>query len=224
MRRFRMALAMAVMLAAAQLPARARGQAGKERSVENPTAYRTAKIDGLTIFYREAGPENAPTILLLHGLPSSSRMFEPLFARLSDRFHLVAPDYPGFGHSDWPDPKKFAYTFGHYAEIMNHFTEALGLARYTQYKQDYGGPVGLRMALATRTGSRPSSSRTPWRTTKAWGRTGRRAAPSGPIAPPTRPRCARISCRCRRRGPATSGATPTWSAMTRISGRTNSRS
>ncbi len=75
-------------------------------------------------------------------------MFEPLFARLSDRYHLVAPDYPGFGHSDWPDPKKFAYTFDHYAEIMNHFTEALGLSRYTLYMQDYGGPVGFRMALA----------------------------------------------------------------------------
>lgn len=75
-------------------------------------------------------------------------MFEPLFARLSDRYHLVAPDYPGFGHSDWPDPKQFAYTFDHYAEIMNHFTEALGLSRYTLYMQDYGGPVGFRMALA----------------------------------------------------------------------------
>ena len=74
-------------------------------------------------------------------------MFEPLFARLADRFHLIAPDYPGFGHSDWPDPKKFAYTFDHLAEIMNHFTEALKLSRYTLYMQDYGGPVGFRMAL-----------------------------------------------------------------------------
>ena len=75
-------------------------------------------------------------------------MFEPLFARLSDRYHLVAPDYPGFGHSDWPDPKKFAYTFDHYADILNQFTEALGIAHYTLYMQDYGGPVGFRMALA----------------------------------------------------------------------------
>ena len=75
-------------------------------------------------------------------------MFEPLFARLSDRYHLVAPDYPGFGHSEWPDPKKYVYTFDHYAEIMRHFTEALGLSRYTLYMQDYGGPVGFRMALA----------------------------------------------------------------------------
>jgi pimeloyl-ACP methyl ester carboxylesterase len=75
-------------------------------------------------------------------------MFEPLFGRLSDRYHLVAPDYPGFGHSDWPDPKSFSYTFDHYAEIVNHFTEALKLSRYTLYMQDYGGPVGFRMALA----------------------------------------------------------------------------
>jgi len=116
--------------------------------MEFPTFYRTILIDGLSIFYREAGPEDAPALLLLHGLPSSSRMFEPLFARLSDRYHLVAPDYPGFGHSDWPDPKKFAYTFDRFAEIMNRFTEALALPRYTLYMQDYGGPVGFRMALA----------------------------------------------------------------------------
>jgi pimeloyl-ACP methyl ester carboxylesterase len=116
--------------------------------VEHPTFYRTVTIDGLSIFYREAGPSDAPTLLLLHGLPSSSRMFESLFARLSDRYHLVAPDYPGFGHSDWPDPATFAYTFDHYAAIITHFTEVLGLSRYTLYMQDYGGPVGFRMALA----------------------------------------------------------------------------
>jgi pimeloyl-ACP methyl ester carboxylesterase len=120
----------------------------KEHSVEHPTFYRTIQVDGLSIFYREAGPKNAPTLLLLHGLPSSSRMFEPLFARLSDRYHLVAPDYPGFGHSDWPDTKKFAYTFEHLAEVMTRFTEGLGLAHYTLYMQDYGGPVGFRMILA----------------------------------------------------------------------------
>jgi pimeloyl-ACP methyl ester carboxylesterase len=116
--------------------------------MQYPTSYRTAQIKGLSIFYREAGPQDAPTLLLLHGLPSSSRMFEPLLARLSDRYHLVAPDYPGFGHSDWPDPKQFAYTFDHTAGIMKQFTEALGLSRYTLYMQDYGGPVGFRMALA----------------------------------------------------------------------------
>jgi pimeloyl-ACP methyl ester carboxylesterase len=116
--------------------------------MEHPTAYCTLQVDGLSIFYREAGPREAPPLLLLHGLPSSSRMFEPLLARLSDRFHLVAPDYPGFGHSDWPDTKKFSYTFDHIAEVMNKFTEALGLSRYTLYLQDYGGPVGFRMVVA----------------------------------------------------------------------------
>src|SRR5712671_1666167 len=141
----RRALVVSMMLAIFQLPAHAQG---KERPVEYSTFYRKIQIDGLSIFYREAGPKDAPTLLLLHGLPSSSRMFEPLFSRLSDRYHLVAPDYPGFGHSNRPDPKKFAYTFDHIAETMNHFTEALGLSRYTLYMQDYGGPVGFRMALA----------------------------------------------------------------------------
>src|ERR1700742_1578401 len=107
----------------------------KESAMTPHVSYRTVKVDGLSIFYREAGPKDAPTILLLHGLPSSSRMFEPLFARLSDRYHLIAPDYPGFGHSDWPDPKKFAYTFDHCAEIMNHFSEALGLTKCNFYMQ-----------------------------------------------------------------------------------------
>ena len=110
--------------------------------------YRTVNIDGLSIFYREAGLKDAPTLLLLHGLPSSSRMFEPLIARLSDQLHLVAPDYPGFGHSDWPDPKLFAYTFDQIATITQKFTEAIGLTRYHLYMQDYGGPVGFRMVLA----------------------------------------------------------------------------
>jgi len=140
-----MKLVVCVMLVSFQLLAQTNG---KEHPMKHPTFYRTIQVDGLSIFYREAGPKNAPVILLLHGLPSSSRMFEPLFSRLADRFHLVAPDYPGFGHSDWPDAKKFAYTFDHYAVIMDRFTQALGLSRYTLYMQDYGGPVGFRMALA----------------------------------------------------------------------------
>jgi pimeloyl-ACP methyl ester carboxylesterase len=141
---FRMSLVTSVMLTSSQLL----GQSREKHLMQHPTFYRTIQIDGVSIFYREAGPKDAPKLLLLHGLPSSSRMFEPLFVWLSDRFHLIAPDYPGFGHSDWPDPRKFAYTFDHCAEIMNHFAEALGLSRYTLYMQDYGGPVGFRMALA----------------------------------------------------------------------------
>jgi pimeloyl-ACP methyl ester carboxylesterase len=120
----------------------------KDKAMEQQIFYRTVQVDGLSIFYREAGPKDAPTILLLHGLPSSSRMFQPLLMRLADKYHLVAPDYPGFGHSDWPDPKQFDYTFDHIASVMNDFTQALGLSRYTLYMQDYGGPVGFRMVLA----------------------------------------------------------------------------
>jgi pimeloyl-ACP methyl ester carboxylesterase len=138
------ALAAIVVMLAMPLGSDAQREVGL---VEQQVLYRTAMVEGISIFYREAGPKGAPTILLLHGLPSSSRMFQPLLTRLADNFHLVAPDYPGFGHSDWPDPKQFAYTFDHVAQLMNGFTEALGLSRYTLYMQDYGGPVGFRMAL-----------------------------------------------------------------------------
>src|SRR5215469_15961267 len=120
---------------------------GKGYTVANPTSNRTIQVDGLSIFYREAGPKNAPTLLLLHGLPSSSRMFEPLLSRLSDHIHLVAPDYPGFGHSDTASPKEFIYTFDRIAEVMAHFTQAIGVAKYSMYMQDYGGPVGFRLAI-----------------------------------------------------------------------------
>jgi pimeloyl-ACP methyl ester carboxylesterase len=138
-----MALAVSVMFAACQSRAQE-----KERSVKHPISYRATQVAGLSIFYREAGPKDAPTIVLLHGLPSSSRMFQTLMTWLADNYHLVAPDYPGFGHSDWPDPEQFAYTFDHIASVMDNFTQALGLSHYTLYMQDYGGPVGFRMALA----------------------------------------------------------------------------
>jgi pimeloyl-ACP methyl ester carboxylesterase len=116
--------------------------------MKNPVLYRTVEVDGLSIFYRECGPREAPTLLLLHGLPSSSRMFEPLLSRLGDEFHLVAPDYPGFGHSHWPAPRDFAYTFDHLATVIEHFTTAVALKSYSLYLQDYGGPVGFRLAVA----------------------------------------------------------------------------
>jgi pimeloyl-ACP methyl ester carboxylesterase len=112
------------------------------------TLYKTATIDGVKIFYREAGPAWAPTILLLHGLPSSSRMFDTLIPLLADRYHLVAPDYPGFGHSDAPPPDQFRYTFDNIAGVIDKFTEALKLDRYALYVQDYGGPIGFRLATA----------------------------------------------------------------------------
>jgi pimeloyl-ACP methyl ester carboxylesterase len=115
----------------------------------SPTVfYRSVSVDGISIFYREAGRPDAPTLLLLHGFPSSSRMFEPLLTRLSAHYHLVAPDYPGFGHSDAPGNKEFPYTFDHISQVMQRFTEVLGLQHYVLYMQDYGGPVGFRMAVA----------------------------------------------------------------------------
>ena len=139
------AATIALMLASFQSLAQTEG---KDYSMQNPIVYRTIQIDGLSIFYREAVQKDAPTILLLHGLPSSSRMFQPLLTRLADDYHLVAPDYPGFGHSEWPDPQQFEYTFDHIASVIDHFTQALGLSHYTLYMQDYGGPVGFRLALA----------------------------------------------------------------------------
>lgn len=112
------------------------------------TTYRTIEVDGIEIFYREAGPADALTILLLHGFPSSSRMWEPLLTRLDDTFHLIAPDYPGFGHSHSPDPAGFAYTFDHLSEVIDHFTAKLGHTRFALFVQDYGGPIGFRLALA----------------------------------------------------------------------------
>jgi pimeloyl-ACP methyl ester carboxylesterase len=128
--------------------------------MKHPICYRTVQVDGLSIFYREAGSQNAPTILLLHGLPSSSRMFQALLTRLADDYHLIAPDYPGFGHSDWPDPKLFAYTFDHIAAVMDDFTQALGLSRYTLYMQDYGGLGKARSFVRSRRARTVSKGRT----------------------------------------------------------------
>jgi len=111
------------------------------------TVYRTVDVNGLSVFYREAGPQDAPAILLLHGFPSSSRMWQPLLDRLANSFRLVAPDYPGFGHSDALSHTQFAYTFDHLAAVLGDFTQALGLARYTPVMQHYGGPVGFRLAI-----------------------------------------------------------------------------
>jgi len=111
-------------------------------------SYHSVEIQGLDIFYREAGPANAPTVLLLHGFPSSSRMWEPLLPLLADNYHLIAPDYPGFGHSSAPSPSSFKYTFDNLARVMGELTTRLGITGYVLFMQDYGGPVGFRMALS----------------------------------------------------------------------------
>jgi pimeloyl-ACP methyl ester carboxylesterase len=110
--------------------------------------YKTVQVDGLNIFYREAGPTSGPVILLLHGVPTSSRMYQPMLeSTLSSKYRLIAPDFPGFGHSSWPSPKEFNYTFDHVAQVTDGFAEALKLNRYTLYLHDYRGPVGMRMAI-----------------------------------------------------------------------------
>lgn len=110
------------------------------------TTFRTINIDELDIFYREAGSPNHPTILLLHGFPTSSHMFRNLIPALADHFHLVAPDYPGYGNSSTPTVDRFDYTFDHLAEVMDKFIEALNLKRYSLYVMDYGAPIGFRIA------------------------------------------------------------------------------
>jgi pimeloyl-ACP methyl ester carboxylesterase len=111
-----------------------------------PTLHKTVKIAELEIFYREAGPRGAPTILLLHGFPSSSHMFRALIPALSDQYHTVAPDYPGFGFSSMPSVDEFEYTFDRLADVTDQFVQRLGLTKYSLYVMDYGAPIGFRLA------------------------------------------------------------------------------
>jgi pimeloyl-ACP methyl ester carboxylesterase len=113
-----------------------------------PIHFRTVAVDGLDVFYREAGPAEAPVLLLLHGFPTSSHMFRELLPLLADRYRVLAPDLPGFGFTTSPPATAFAYTFAHLADVVARFTQVLGLARYALYIFDYGAPVGLRLAAA----------------------------------------------------------------------------
>jgi pimeloyl-ACP methyl ester carboxylesterase len=114
-------------------------------STSSSTTYHRADVDGVGIFYREAGQKDAPAVVLLHGFPSSSRMFDHLIPLLAVRYHVIAPDYPGFGQSDSPAPGKFEYTFDRLAEIVGLLLKQLGLHRWHLFMQDYGGPVGFRL-------------------------------------------------------------------------------
>ncbi len=117
-------------------------------SISDTIRYHRAEVDGVGVFYREAGPADGPTVVLLHGYPSSSIMYQPLIPLLADRYHVIAPDYPGFGSSDAPPPERYRYDFDHLARSVDGLLGALGVRRYTLFMQDYGGPVGFRIALA----------------------------------------------------------------------------
>jgi pimeloyl-ACP methyl ester carboxylesterase len=116
-------------------------------SISSTTSYRRTAVDGVNIFYREAGVSSAPSIVLLHGFPSSSREYAALIPLLATHYHVVAPDFPGFGQSEAPPPSAYAYTFGRLATTTNRFLEQLGIEQYSLYLHDYGGPVGFRMML-----------------------------------------------------------------------------
>ncbi|KQZ56485.1 hypothetical protein ASD53_13150 [Lysobacter sp. Root559] len=137
------ATAFAAPLALAKDPA---PSAGASRHDTAAIHYRTTSVDGVEIFYREAGPRDAPVLLLLHGFPTSSQMYRDLIPRLADRYRVIAPDYPGFGRSAMPAPAQFDYSFDHYAVLMDKFTQQLELPRYALYLMDYGAPVGFRLA------------------------------------------------------------------------------
>ena len=137
-----------IVLAAATALTLGQSPAQPLPSVSSTTTYHRVDVDGVGIFYREAGPREAPTVLLLHGYPSSSRQYDALLPLLADRYHVIAPDYPGFGQSDAPPPSRYAYTFDHLAQTMEGLVERLGIERHALFLQDYGGPVGFRMALA----------------------------------------------------------------------------
>ena len=139
---------MAVAAAASQNASAKSSREASGTAVTYPVTYhRTKAIDGIKIFYRAAGPKDAPVILLLHGFPTSSHMFRNLIPALADRYRVIAPDYPGYGQSDMPDRATFKYTFDRFGELVGGLLDQLGVTRYAMYVMDYGAPVGWRLAL-----------------------------------------------------------------------------
>ena len=145
--RFPAFLALLTLASGTTTPVLAESNTTSTHAAVAVTHYRTATVDGVGIFYREAGPANGPVVLLLHGFPTSSHMFRNLIPLLADRYHVIAPDYPGFGQSAAPDHTQFTYSFGHYADLVDGLLQQLKVQRYAMYVMDYGAPVGYRLAL-----------------------------------------------------------------------------
>ena len=129
------------------IPLRVSADPSATVAASHPTLYKTTKVKNLEIFYREAGPASAPTILLLHGFPTSSHMFRNLIPALADKYHVIAPDYPGYGNSSMPSVNEFDYTFDNLADVIDSFIQQIGVERYSLYVMDYGAPVGFRIAV-----------------------------------------------------------------------------
>jgi len=169
-------------------------------SADTSVSYRTICIDGVNIFCREAGPTNAPVLLLLHGVPTSSRMYQPMLESvLASKYRLVAPDYPGFGHFSWPDPKSFAYTFDHIAQVMQDFAGRLELARYAFFCMTTAAPLEFAWPWLTRKKSKRSLSKMRSRMRRDCLRFGAREETSGKIGPDMRRLCERVFFRWRAR-------------------------
>ncbi len=182
--RFLRHLVLPAALAAVTLVPFARAETAAAVSSIAPavTHYRTAMVDGVSLFYREAGPADAPVVLLLHGFPTSSHMFRNLIPLLADRYHVIAPDYPGFGESAAPDHTTFSYTFAHYADLVDGLLTQLGAKRYAMYVMDYGAPVGYRLALKHPERVSALSSRTATPMRRVSRPSGTRSRPTGRMA------------------------------------------
>ena len=195
-------------------------QAASLESTFATTTYHRKTVDGVEVFYREAGPNDAPTIVLLHGFPSSSREFDTLIPLLATRYHLIAPDFLGFGQSESPPPSSYVYTFDNLAKTINELLEQLNINKYTFYLHDYGGPVGFRIIPAHPERLQALIIQNAKRIRKAW-------APSGP---PLRNigairkrilKCSMRSCRSQRPNSVTPSAPRIPNVITRIPGLTS---
>ena len=156
-------------------------QAASLESTSATTTYHRMTIDGVGVFYREAGPKDAPTLVLLHGFPSSSREFDALIPLLAAHYHLIAPDFPGFGQSDAPPLSSYAYTFDRLAKTIDGLLEQLGINKCSFYLHDYGGPVGFRLILAHPERVQALIIKTPMPTRKASAQSGLVSRAIGPI-------------------------------------------